>query len=464
MVFHLNLKEKTMKKFFVFAVCCAAVLCSAAVTVYRNGKDLFVQSRFSATHDIVIQVWLDANEKAWLVPRNSDIRLAHKGLLLHSNSDEYPATSFSHYGFLSGNHGSAAARLVTAPGHGFTPEDSGKIITDEKKNSYVLIFATKNQFVMHPEPAKPAPVGRAVFFRHNKEKLFFNGKEIKCEISFTDGKNLAPVVFDSDMKTVSGIGCESKLEINEPNGDSFTVNVITYPRDGRIKIEEGGRVSYVPNPDFSGKDTLVYTVTDCFGATSERATLLINVEENESKLVFADMQDSADHLYAYRVCSADVMVYRITDGKYYFDPEAAVSKIEFLVMMMNAAGLDAEIAAVADSAVSDDAALSSGLKGYLSAANEQNLIKLDNGAFAPFEKITVADAAYMISAALKLPETNSESVSTGTQDRTLSAILAASKAGFFESLSPSHTLTKQETANALCRMIDYINENNIPLS
>ena len=179
MVFHLNLKEKTMKKFFVFAVCCAAVLCSAAVTVYRNGKDLFVQSRFSATHDIVIQVWLDANEKAWLVPRESDIRLAHKGLLLHSNSDEYPATSFSHYGFLSGNHGSAAARLVTAPGHGFTPEDSGKIITDEKKNSYVLIFATKNQFVMHPEPAKPAPVGRAVFFRHNKEKLFFNGKEIK---------------------------------------------------------------------------------------------------------------------------------------------------------------------------------------------------------------------------------------------------------------------------------------------
>ena len=122
-----------MKKFFIFAALCAAVLSSsAAVTTYRNGKDLFVQSRFSETHDIVIQVWLDANEKAWLVPRNSDIRLAHKGLLLHSNSDEYPATSFTHYGFLSGNHGSAAARRVTSPGHGLKPEDSGKIITDEK--------------------------------------------------------------------------------------------------------------------------------------------------------------------------------------------------------------------------------------------------------------------------------------------------------------------------------------------
>ena len=168
-----------MKKFFVFALLCTAVIASAAVTAYRNGKDLFVQSRFSDTHDIIVQVWLDANEKAWLVPRNSDIRQAHKGLLLHSNSDEYPATNFTHYGFLSGNHGSAAARLVTAPGHGLKAEDSGKIITDEKKNSYVLVSATKNQFVMHPEPAKPAPVGRAVFFRHSKEKLFFNGKEIK---------------------------------------------------------------------------------------------------------------------------------------------------------------------------------------------------------------------------------------------------------------------------------------------
>ena len=292
----------------------------------------------------------------------------------------------------------------------------------------------------------------------------FAGKELKCEIAFTDGKNLAPVAFDSVMKTVAGIGCESVLEINEPNGDEFTVNVITYPRDGNIKIGSNGNVAYLPNPSFSGKDTLVYTVTDRFGATSERATLVIDVEKNENNIVFADMQDSPDHLYAYRVCSSDVMVYRIEDGKYYFDPDFPVSKIEFLVMMMNAAGLDADIAAVADSAVSDDSALSSGLKGYLSAANEQNLIKLDNGAFSPFEKITVADAAYMISSALNLPETNSESISAGTGDRTLASILAANKAGFFESLSPSHTLSKQETANALCRMIDYINENDIPLS
>ncbi len=289
----------------------------------------------------------------------------------------------------------------------------------------------------------------------------FNGKDINCEITFTDEKNLAPVVSDSTIKTVSGIGCEAKLDINEPNGDTFTVNVITYPRDGEIQIGNDGEIVYTPSPDFSGKDTLVYTVTDCFGEVSSRATLAITVEKNENNIFFADMEGNANHLSAYRVCSQDVMVYRVTDGKYYFDPDSAVTKIEFLVMMMNALELDADIAAVADSAISDDSALSSGLKGYLSAANEQNLIKLSNGAFSPFNNVTVADAAYMVSAALKLPDIGSESVEAGTQDRTLASILAANKAGFFESSDPSHTLSKQETAAVLCRLIDYKKDNNM---
>ena len=151
------------------------------ITVLRRGRNAWIQSRFSQTQDIVIGVWLDANEKAFLVPRGSDIRKAEKGLCLHMNSDEYPATAFSNYGFLSGNHGSAAARLVTAPRHGFTSADIGKVITDEKKRSYVLVqVPSSDKFVMHPEPADPkTPLGRAVFPRHAKEKLFIDGREIK---------------------------------------------------------------------------------------------------------------------------------------------------------------------------------------------------------------------------------------------------------------------------------------------
>ncbi|MBQ9501304.1 MAG: hypothetical protein IJU70_04005 [Lentisphaeria bacterium] len=171
-----------MKKIFLFAAVIAAIAADAEqITVLRRGRDAWIRSRFSKTHDIVIAVWRDANEKAFLVPRGSDIRQAEKGLCLHTNSDEYPATNFAGYGFLSGNHGSAAARLVTAPGHGFTASDIGRVLTDEKKRTYVLaMILSAGKFVMHPEPVNPnAPVGRAVFPRHSREKLFVDGREIR---------------------------------------------------------------------------------------------------------------------------------------------------------------------------------------------------------------------------------------------------------------------------------------------
>lgn len=307
----------------------------------------------------------------------------------------------------------------------------------------------------------PAAEIDAASFVFTCDSAGYNGRELVCDIIFTESVNSPPVAADSSVRTVSGITCETVLAVNEPDGDAFTVNVITYPRDGFVTLDESGRVIYTPEDGFSGSDTLVYTVTDRFGAVSERATLLIEVDENESGIYFADMQDNMRHLYAHRMCESDIMVYRIENGSYYFDPDTPVSKIEFLVMMMNASGLDADIVAVADSAVSDDAGLSSGLKGYLSAAAEKGLIKLENGAFSPKGQITVADAAYMVAAALRLPGLDSESVAAGTTDRTFASIMAASNAGFFKSMEPSHTLTKQETAEILCLIRDYMEENNM---
>ncbi len=289
----------------------------------------------------------------------------------------------------------------------------------------------------------------------------FDGRELKCEIVFADGANSPPVALDSQMKTVSGISCESVLKINEPNGDEFTINVITYPTDGSIKINNDGTVIYTPESGFSGSDSMVFTVTDRFGAVSDRATLEIDVEKNENGLYFADMEENLLHLYAHRVCRDDVMVYRYEDGQYLFDPDKPVSKIEFLVMLMNVSGHDTDIVAVADSAIADDSGLSSGLKGYLSVASEKGLIKLENGYFSPKETITVADAAYMITAALDLPTAKNENAGSENSESALSSMVAASNAGFFNKTEPSHVLTKAETAKLLCSIEDYMTENNL---
>ena len=301
---------------------------------------------------------------------------------------------------------------------------------------------------------------KTAFFGFSCDSPSFDGRELKCEIVFTEGANSPPVVTDGDLKAISGISCEGTLRINEPDGDGYVINVISYPTDGYIDVYDDGRIVYTPKEDFSGTDRLIYTVTDRFGAESDRATVKISVEKNESRLVFSDMQEDMNHIYAHRMCRDDVMVYKYENGSYIFEPEKEVSRVEFLVMLMRVAKKDTDIVAVADSVISDDNGLSSGLKGYISAAAESGLIRLDNGTFSPYDPITVSDAAYMITSALNLPKINSETASTNS-DGTLSALISASNVGFFDSAEPSRVLTKSESAKLLCLVEDYMTENNM---
>ncbi len=298
-------------------------------------------------------------------------------------------------------------------------------------------------------------------FKFTCDSKGFLGNELGCELVFGDEVNSPPVVSDSKLTTVEGISCKGKLSISEPNGDGYTINIVTYPSDGFITVSSDGSLVYIPEQGFSGKDSMVFTVTDRFGAVSERATLSIGVDKNESGLYFADMQDDMNHLYAYRMCKDNIMVYRYENGEYYFDPEAPVSKMDFLVMMMCVSKQNADIVAVADSAATDDKGLSSGLKGYLSAASEKGIVRLEDGKFHPNEKITLADAAYMISNALKLPEVKDPSVSAGSTDNTYKHILAALNAGIIDGTDPTATLTKADVAVMLSGIADYMEENNM---
>lgn len=313
----------------------------------------------------------------------------------------------------------------------------------------------------------PAGECKSASFGFTCDSAGYFGNELCCEMIFGDEVNSPPIVSDSFLKTVEGISCEGKLKIVEPNGDDYTVNVITYPADGFISIDARGAVVYTPEEGFSGSDQMVYTVTDRFGAVSSGATLSIEVAENESGLHFADMQEDPMHLYAHRMCANNTMVYRCEDGNYYFDPETPVSKIEFLVMLMTAANLDSDITAVADSVAADDSALSSGMKGYLSAAHEKGLIVLDDGNFSPESEITVAEAAYMIVSALKLPQVvaGSASAEDADADSDYFSVTAAVSAGIIEtedgSVNIDAVLTKADAALLLCRVEDYMTANNM---
>ena len=101
----------------------------------------------------------------------------------------------------------------------------------------------------------------------------YNGQEMKCEIVFKNGENAPPVANDVAFETVEGMVCQGELNITEPNGDIYTINVETYPEKGLITVSDKGKIIYTPHSGFSGKDRMVYSVTDCFGKKSQSAVV-----------------------------------------------------------------------------------------------------------------------------------------------------------------------------------------------
>lgn len=54
----------------------------------------------------------------------------------------------------------------------------------------------------------------------------------------------------------------------DPNGDPLTVSGTPTARNGTVTVNPDGTLTYRPNPDFNGTDTITYTVTDPAGNTA----------------------------------------------------------------------------------------------------------------------------------------------------------------------------------------------------
>ena len=207
-----------MRLLLFFSLTLAAVssaFSDETVTVYRDGCDFLVRSRYSAKQDLVIRNWNYANEAAYLVARDLPMKdVMAKGLLLHINGDEYAATApLGGYSTLSGNHGSAAASILTVPGHGLSRKDFGGVITDRKNNVYVIMnLPDKDQILIHPE-GKNSTVRPSFRAHDGKSELFYNGK--KLPFTKSQGAQLYPVnrIIDSRLLADGKTPVPDKTEV-----------------------------------------------------------------------------------------------------------------------------------------------------------------------------------------------------------------------------------------------------------
>ncbi|MBV2360821.1 tandem-95 repeat protein, partial [Thalassococcus sp. CAU 1522] len=80
---------------------------------------------------------------------------------------------------------------------------------------------------------------------------------------------------------------------SDPDGDPLTVTAIEQPANGTAVLNPDGTVTYTPDADFTGEDTIGYTIDDGNGGT-DTAQIVITVTPVQDAPVAADDADSTE--------------------------------------------------------------------------------------------------------------------------------------------------------------------------
>ena len=152
-------------------------------------------------------------------------------------------------------------------------------------------------------------------------------------------------------------------------------------------------------------------------------------------------------------------------NQYYFDPDGGVSRVEFLVMAMHAAGIT-DLPDVDATVFYDDRDIPDSMRGYVAAAYEMKYISgsLADGklCFLPNEEITRAQAAVILSGIVGACEV--EVMPTFADQFEIpvwarEAIYSLNAAGILNEtdgyIAPTSPLTREQTAEMLAAVMAY---------
>lgn len=228
----------------------------------------------------------------------------------------------------------------------------------------------------------------------------WESKPISCVIRFSETVNFAPIAVSSDLCTYKNVSVTKPLGTYDPDGDKLSYVIERYPTSGTVYIENG-IATYTPTEGFVGADSFVYRAVDGYGQESDTALAWITVSDSKSGIFFEDMKENEAHLAAILVAENDIMTYTLLGDSYYFAPNEPVSRIDFAVMLVSAAGISVPNKQYPTDIFTDTATQSREKRLYLESAVTSGLIKVEGEAFCPNEIISVADAVSMTERALK---------------------------------------------------------------
>lgn len=301
------------------------------------------------------------------------------------------------------------------------------------------------------------------------------GYPIKCFIYTHSEVNRTPeIVRATNLSDVSELHENTPLYSSlcafDPDGDKIRFEIIKYPKNGLLILNdsEAGAYTYLPRRHFTGEDSFSYVVRDIYGNYSAAATVSLKIKRASSSVVYSDMKGNSAANAALTLAEKNIMLGKESESGWIFEPEGTLTRSEFLTMAMKAAGFS-ELPQDIDVKLSDADLIPRDELPYIAAA-----IKLGYGEgeqepngiinFHPTRKIKRSEAAVIVD---RIINTSSllgnkdisvsledfEDIPSDAQESVKNLNLLGLLRDNGGSINPSDELTREDAALLLCAIL-----------
>ena len=300
---------------------------------------------------------------------------------------------------------------------------------------------------------------------------FSSGQEAPqatATIYLLDKENNPPVARNMELTTYKNVAITGYFDAVDGEGDALTFQLTSTPARGSVTLAEDGssQFVYTPYENKTGSDSFTYVAIDPAGNSSPEAKVSLRIDKPDTKVSYSDLEGHPVQKSAIRLAEEGVYVGRYVNGRYFFDPDQAVSRAQFLTMAMSVAGL-ADLEGITITGFSDDDAIPTWAKGAVSAALKAGVVQGTRNAsgapiFGASDAITRGEATVMLDNLLDITDVPVAVFSTGDASHwaaqsaanlSASGIIRAEAAG---AVQLSDSLTMADAAEMLDGALDMM--------
>ena len=287
---------------------------------------------------------------------------------------------------------------------------------------------------------------------------------LSCMLYLLSTPNDAPTAAERHVTTYESVPVSAVLSSADPEFDDLTYEIVRQPKKGSVTLNtEDGTFVYVPTAGKYGQDVFSWCVTDPWGNRSDIVRTTLSIRRADDDLYYDDLDGHPCAAAAMRLTEDGIFSGTTIGDVSFFSPDTKMTRGEFLVCAMRAAGYgDLSPSALTMFANADD--IPDYLTGYLAAAHRDGMIQGSvnaegNTVFEYDSAITRAEAAVIlyrlfdIDTPIAVPVFSEEEASA-IPAWSIGALSSVCAAGIMNTDHPMDLLSRSACAEMLSAAID----------